>query len=180
MDRVMFIFEQAKQFMRLNGNLHQWTGGYPSEEVLEADISSNSSFVCVDDQKEVVGTFCFRYGFSPEPTYNVIYDGGWLNEKPYGVIHRIASSGKVGGVFSACLEWCSRYVDNIRIDTHRDNRVMQELLLRHGFRRCGIIYLANGDERIAFQKRFKLEFILKKGVGNDIPAPFFLWRTIFT
>ena len=152
MDRVMFIFEQAKQFMRLNGNLHQWTGGYPSEEVLEADISSNSSFVCVDDQKEVVGTFCFRYGFSPEPTYNVIYDGGWLNEKPYGVIHRIASSGKVGGVFSACLEWCSRYVVNIRIDTHRDNRVMQELLLRHGFRRCGIIYLANGDERIAFQK----------------------------
>ena len=140
MDRVMFIFEQARQFMRLNGNLHQWTGGYTSKEVLEADISSNSS------------TFCFRYGFSPEPTYNVIYDGGWLNEKPYGVIHRIASSGKVGGVFSACLEWCSRYVDNIRIDTHRDNRVMQELLLRHGFRRCGIIYLANGDERIAFQK----------------------------
>ena len=83
MDRVMFIFEQARQFMRLNGNLHQWTGGYPSEEVLEADISSNSSFVCVDDQKEVVGTFCFRYGFSPEPTYNVIYDGGWLNEKPF-------------------------------------------------------------------------------------------------
>ena len=103
MDRVMFIFEQARQFMRLNGNLHQWTGGYPSKEVLEADISSNSSFVCVDGQKEVVGTFCFRYGFSPEPTYNVIYDGGWLNEKPYGVIHRIASSGKVGGVFSACL-----------------------------------------------------------------------------
>ena len=75
-----------------------------------------------------------------------------MNEKPYGVIHRIASSGKVGGVFSACLEWCSRYVDNIRIDTHRDNRVMQELSLRHGFRCCGIIYLANGDERIAFQK----------------------------
>ena len=87
MDRVMFIFEQARQFMRLNGNLHQWTGGYPSEEVLEADISSNSSFVCVDDQKEVVGTFCFRYGFSSEPTYNVIYDGGWLNEGK-------ASSGK--------------------------------------------------------------------------------------
>ena len=44
MDRVMFIFEQAKQFMRLNGNLHQWTGGYPSEEVLEADISSNKKW----------------------------------------------------------------------------------------------------------------------------------------
>ena len=62
----MFIFEQARQFMRLNGNLHQWTGGYPSEEVLEADISSNSSFVCVDDQKEVVGTLsAFVTGFLP-------------------------------------------------------------------------------------------------------------------
>ena len=59
MDRVMFIFEQARQFMRLNGNLHQWTGGYPSEEVLEADISSNSSFVCVDDQKEVLSLRVF-------------------------------------------------------------------------------------------------------------------------
>lgn len=65
MDRVMFIFEQARQFMRLNGNLHQWTGGYPSEEVLEADISSNSSFVCVDDQKEVRALSAFVTGFLP-------------------------------------------------------------------------------------------------------------------
>ena len=31
---------------------------------------------------------------------------------------------------------------------------MQELLVRHGFSRCDIIYLANGDERIAFQREF--------------------------
>lgn len=150
----MTVFEQAKRFMRQNGNLRQWTGGYPSREILAADIASGSSFVCLDDEGTLVGTFCFRYGEAPEPTYAAIYDGAWLNDKPYGVIHRIASAGVTGGIFTACLAWCREYVDNIRIDTHRDNRVMQELLMRHGFTRCGIIYLANGDERIAFQRDF--------------------------
>lgn len=153
-EQVMLVYEQAKRFMRQNGNLHQWTGGYPSREILEADIATDSSFVCLDDTQSIVGTFCFRYGTAPEPTYATIYGGAWLNDKPYGVIHRIASAGKVGGIFAACLAWCRSYVDNIRIDTHRDNRVMQELLIRHGFSRCGIIYLANGDERIAFQREF--------------------------
>lgn len=153
-EQVMPVFEQAKRFMRQNGNYRQWTGGYPSREILEADIADNSSFVCLDDEDMIAGTFCFRYGSAPEPTYATIYDGAWLNDKPYGVIHRIASAGKVGGIFAATLSWCRGYVDNIRIDTHRDNRVMQELLVRHGFSRCGIIYLANGDERIAFQRDF--------------------------
>ncbi len=152
MDEVMAVFEQARRFMRLNGNYRQWTGGYPTRAILEADISSGSSFVCNDSSGEIVGTFCFRYGAAPEPTYREIYDGAWLNDKPYGVIHRIASSGKAGGIFSCCLAWCWNHIDNIRIDTHRDNRVMQDLLLLHGFVRCGIIYLANGDERVAFQK----------------------------
>lgn len=154
MDRLMPVFEQAKRFMRQNGNYCQWTGGYPSREILAADIDIGSSFVCLDDEGALVGTFCFRFGEAPEPTYATIYDGAWLNDKPYGVIHRIASAGRVGGIFAASLDWCRRYIDNIRIDTHRDNRVMQELLVHHGFSRCGIIYLANGDERIAFQRDF--------------------------
>lgn len=150
----MPVFEQAKRFMRQHGNLRQWTGGYPSREIIRADMEAASSFVCLDDEGAIVGTFCFRYGAAPEPTYAAIYDGAWLNDKPYGVIHRIASAGRVGGIFAAALDYCWHYVDNIRIDTHRDNRVMQELLVRHGFSRCGIIYLANGDERIAFQREF--------------------------
>ena len=41
---------------------------------------------------------------------------------------------------------------NLRADTHRDNRIMQHILQKHGFRYCGIIYLLNGDERLAYQK----------------------------
>lgn len=154
LEQVMPVFEQAKRFMRQHGNLHQWTGGYPSCEIIQADMEAASSFVCLDDEGAIVGTFCFRYGVAPEPTYATIYDGAWLNDKPYGVIHRIASAGRMGGIFAAALDYCWGHVDNIRIDTHRDNRVMQELLVRHGFSRCGIIYLANGDERIAFQREF--------------------------
>ena len=154
LEQVMPVFELAKRFMRQHGNLHQWTGGYPSREIIQADMEAASSFVCLDDEGAIEGTFCFRYGVAPEPTYATIYDGAWLNDKPYGVIHRIASAGRVGGIFAAALDYCWGHVDNIRIDTHRDNRVMQELLVCHGFSRCGIIYLANGDERIAFQREF--------------------------
>ena len=32
---------------------------------------------------------------------------------------------------------------------------MRHLMEKHGFDYCGIIYLANGDERLAFQKTIK-------------------------
>ena len=52
------------------------------------------------------------------------------------------------------LQWGDGYPSEsaIRIDTHRDNKIMQHNLLKYGFTYCGIIYLANGDERLAYQK----------------------------
>ena len=41
--------------------------------------------------------------------------------------------------------------DSIRIDTHRDNSVMRNALLREGYRYCGIIHCWNGSERLAYQ-----------------------------
>ena len=45
----------------------------------------------------------------------------------------------------------SQRCGNIRVDTHRDNKVMQHILTKQGFQRCGIIYVKNGTERIAYQ-----------------------------
>ena len=50
------------------------------------------------------------------------------------------------------MEFCFSYDTNIRIDTHRDNKIMQHNILKHGFTYCGIIYLLSGDERLAYQK----------------------------
>ena len=94
------------------------------------------------------GVFYFVIG--PDPTYSVIEDGGWLSDEPYGTIHRIASDGS-GGLFSAVLKFCRSRIGHIRIDTHHDNRVMQHVVEKHGFSRRGIIFLANGDPRIAYE-----------------------------
>lgn len=147
---VMEAYEAARNFMRANGNHAQWVNGYPSEELIRREIADGHSFVCIDEKGDVVGTFCFIPG--EDPTYRVIYEGAWLNDEPYAVIHRMAANGKRKGVAEACLNWCSGRCDNLRVDTHRDNRPMQHILFRHGFERCGIIYINDGTERIAYQR----------------------------
>ena len=85
--------------------------------------------------------------------YARIYDGQWLDDmQPYGTIHRLAGREDARGVAAACFDWCGTQLPNLRADTHRDNRIMQHILQKHGFRYCGIIYLLNGDERLAYQK----------------------------
>ena len=85
--------------------------------------------------------------------YYNIYEGAWLDtERPYHVVHRIASYPHVHGIFSAIMDFCIVHDPNIRIDTHRDNAIMQHNILKHGFTYCGIIYLLSGDERLAYQK----------------------------
>ena len=115
--------------------------------VIRQEIEDGHSFVCMDGQGEILGTFCFILG--EDPNYQHIYEGNWLNDEPYGVIHRLATNGKRKGVSDACLNWCFEQWGNIRVDTHQDNKVMQHILTKYGFQRCGIIYVKNGTERIA-------------------------------
>lgn len=147
---VMGIYEYARNFMRANGNATQWVNGYPSEELIRQEIKDSHSFVCIGGQGEIIGTFCFILG--DDPTYRQIFEGEWLNDEPYGVIHRMATNGKHKGVADACLDWCMEQSDNIRVDTHKDNLVMQHILEKRGFRRCGIIFVRDGTERIAYQR----------------------------
>ncbi len=148
LDAVLKIYTDARSYMRENGNAEQWSGGYPPTELIESDISMGKSYVCIDGD-EIVGVF--YYSYAPDPTYAVIYDGEWLNEEPYGVIHRIAVGAHRRGVASFCFAWCTEQGKNIKIDTHRDNIPMQKSLLKNGFSYCGIIHLENGDERMAYQ-----------------------------
>lgn len=151
LDILMDIFEQSKRIMRKDGNMKQWTGGYPTEAIVRKDIKQGNSYVCLDDEQRIIGTFAFIPG--DDPTYAQIYNGAWTDDtRPYGTIHRLASTEASKGVAAACLQWCYRQLPNLRADTHRDNRILQHILLKHGFRYCGIIYLANGDERLAYQK----------------------------
>lgn len=148
---VMDIYNTARQFMSSIGNVDQWTKGYPSEQFIKEEIEARHSFVCENQDGVLVGTFCFIIG--DDPTYAEIYDGQWLNNEIYGTIHRIASSGIEKNVANSCIEWCFTKCKNIRIDTHRNNIVMKNIIKNQGFSYCGVIYLLDGSERIAFQKK---------------------------
>lgn len=148
-DQLMNIYEIARQFMAQTGNANQWINGYPSEELLLENIKQGFLYACVDEEREIVGAFYFRIG--DDPTYAYIEDGEWLNNEPYGVVHRLATNGKHKGVAACCFQWCFEQCPNIRVDTHKDNKVMQHILKKEGFVPCGIIYIANGTKRIGFQ-----------------------------
>ena len=147
---VMAVFEGAKRTMRSSGNFGQWINGYPSEDIIRQDIRRRTSYVVVSG-KEVKGTFAFIPGI--EPTYRRIYRGRWVDDAClYGTIHRIAGAPDASGVAKACFDWCWEKLPNVRIDTHRDNVIMKHILDREGFSYCGIIYLRDGSERLAYQK----------------------------
>ena len=129
LDEIMAIYEIGRKFMREHGNPTQWAGGYPPREMIVEDIAVGRSIVICEDAR-----IC----------------GAWLNDEPYLTIHRIASDGTMRGVLKCAVDYCKSLSDNVRIDTHEDNHVMQAAVEKNGFKRCGIIYLENGDPRIAY------------------------------
>ncbi len=146
--RLQEIFAIARKFMAETGNPEQWGDDYPCEELLKEDIVSGDSYVCTMEER-IVGTFVLRGG--NDPTYDIIHNGAWLNSLPYATIHRIASNGETKGIMRKAMEFALKHYDNIRIDTHRDNRVMQNAIQKEGFAYCGIIHCWNGSERLAYQ-----------------------------
>lgn len=148
LEEILEVYDTARGFMRITGNPTQWNGGYPQREVLVDDIKKEQLYVFVIDD-EIHGVFAFIKG--EDPTYNYIEDGNWISDNEYYAIHRVASAGKSKGVLKVCLDFCKGFNTNLRIDTHNDNKVMQHLLQKYDFQKCGTIYLENGDPRIAFE-----------------------------
>lgn len=149
-DEIMAIYDHAKEFMKASGNGNQWINGYPQKKLIEKNISDGNLYDVYDDKGDLSGVFF--YNIEEDPTYARIDNGAWLNDKPYGVLHRIASNGKIKGITDKCIDYIFSQCGNLRADTHKENIVMQKLLERNGFVECGIIYTNNGDERIAYQK----------------------------
>lgn len=149
-DAIMACYDSARRFMRASGNLSQWINGYPSRELVREDISKEVCYVGIDEDGEIVMAFAFILG--EDPTYTVIEDGEWLNDLPYGTIHRLGSNGKYNGVLRMCVDFCMERINNLRLDTHAENSIMQHAAEKLGFKRCGIIYCIDESPRIAYQK----------------------------
>ena len=154
LDSVCEIYAGAREFMRQSGNPNQWKNTHPARDVIVSDIIAGKSYVCTHDDNIVA---VFYFCIEREPTYSRI-DGAWVNDDAYGVVHRIARTGSkadgtgASGIGAYCLNWCFEQCGNLRVDTHRDNTPMQNRLKSLDFAYCGIIWLENGEERMAYQK----------------------------
>ena len=177
-DAIMKLYDAGRSIMRENGNYSQWINGYPSNQMVSEDIERGQCFVVCDDvaasaenrmcgqsieadsraggarvavadTPALRGVFMFALG--DDPTYAVIEDGAWLNDEPYGVIHRISSDGSARGILRMAVDFALARTNNVRIDTHADNAIMQRALQKAGFARCGTIFCHDGTPRIAFQ-----------------------------
>lgn len=153
-ERLMEIYAHARAFMAEHDNPRQWgRTNWPPEALILDDIRKGNSYVCTDESGRILGTFFFVWGKDIEPCYRDITEGAWLDDSPYGVVHRIASDGTVRGVGSFCVNWAYSRCGHLRIDTHGDNYVMQGMLKKLGFVHCGTIYVEEDhDPRLAFEK----------------------------
>jgi GNAT superfamily N-acetyltransferase len=168
------VFEAAKAIMRADGNPTQWAApGFPPDALILRDIERGGGYVIETFERWPVGAghdetkapvmpdlfghlssrlvAYFALLPSPEPTYDYI-DGAWLTDEPYGVIHRMASYPDAHGIFAAIMDFAAARYAHLRIDTHRDNRIMRHLIEKHGFTYCGIIWLTDGTERLAYER----------------------------
>jgi ribosomal protein S18 acetylase RimI-like enzyme len=153
--RIIDIIRQAQDYLK-NCGINQWQNNYPNMDTILDDMQNNRSYVLEKDGM-LVGTAAIA--FDGERTYDTVYDGGWLCNCHYAVIHRIAvdSGYKGSGIATEMIKYfegmcLSREVHSIRVDTHRENASMRRMLDKNGFGYCGIIYLADKSERIAYEK----------------------------
>lgn len=156
-DTIMDIINHAKQFLS-EQQIPQWqnqTG--PNQDIINKDIDLRQGYV-LEDSKMIVG-YCALTG-NVEKSYTNIKKGSWNETYPvYASIHRVALDPNIRGKgLSQILlkeiinQAAMQDYHDIRIDTHPQNIIMQQVIKRAGFNYIGDIELAQADgERIAFQ-----------------------------
>ena len=154
---IMVIIEKAKIYMKEN-KINQWSENYPNEDDFLTDLKENRLYVADIDGKVIGMAVLVLDG---DADYKNI-DGKWLSAGKYGVIHRIAVNPdyKSQNVAKNLLDFFEKKLkelnyDSIRVDTHKDNKSMLRFIEKNGFQKCGIVYIRNTDERIAFEKPLK-------------------------
>lgn len=158
MQSIIKIIRMSQEYFK-SKNIPQWQGDYPNEDIINQDIE-NKSFYIVED-KGIKAFVAAVIGV--EPTYEKIYDGSWItSEDSYITLHRVAVSTeeKGKGLGSEIFKFAEdlareNKLKSLRIDTHRKNESMIRLIEKNDFKYCGIVYMADGGERVAYEKLLK-------------------------
>ena len=149
-DILLLINNVILSFKELN--IDQWQNGYPNYDIIKNDIELQRAYIYKD--KIIIGYFVLQKEI--ESTYNNIYYGNWLNDKEYYCIHRLAilndykRLGVASNIINYCIDLAKLNNKDIRVDTHKDNYLMANLLLKYNFIYCGVIILLDNSSRDAY------------------------------
>ena len=160
--RILEIVQDARESLA-RFHIDQWQGPYPDAARFEEDIRLGQCFVLTHG--EDIPAF-FVLSPLPEPGYAAITDGKWSADIPYCVLHRAAAAKEYRGsgisqAIIRCAEEQARAygLKCIRVDTHKKNKPMQNLLRESGFRYRGNILVesepGHDPHRQAFEKILK-------------------------
>lgn len=159
--RIMEIVEDARRSLHRH-RVDQWQGEYPGETLFRQDVERGELYA-VRHGADLAAFFLVTD--RPEPCYEDITDGKWTPELPYCVLHRCAVAGEYRGTGMAeqmlrFAEAAARALGGraLRVDTHRKNKPMQQLLRNNGYRyRGNVLVDENGHDpaRQAFEKILK-------------------------
>ena len=157
-ETAMAIIEDGRAFLKPQGG-GQWQNGYPSRDTILEDIRSHRLFGVLDEEGKLAGVCALTYH---EDDYDHLYEGHWLSDLPYMVMHRIAVKSEYRGqgygkalfeVFE--MEARKQGYASLRIDTHENNAAMRHLLEKSGFLYCGKAILTPNKDRMVFEKLLK-------------------------
>lgn len=156
-ERLLEIKEQAVLFMKKSNQYVQWNDSYPCRDTYISDLEKKIGYVLVN-QSQVEGYFSLSFGV--DESYEIVYEGEFKTQKPYGVIHRLMVSDKLRGknisefLIEAAFDICRENgISSIRIDTHKDNIPMTKAIISMDFDYAAIIKVADGTERMAYERK---------------------------
>ena len=150
------FLSQARAYQRAQGFV-QWTDNNPNEQTLAADIAAGKGYLLCQADTPIGYVYIDLTG---EPVYRHLTEGAWGTDAPYAAVHRVAFGESARGKGAsrplfACIKALAAEhgLGVIRIDTHRDNKLMQHVLEREGFVYRGVVHYGTA-ERIAYELCF--------------------------
>lgn len=152
---IMRIISDAQTLLAADG-IDQWQDGFPSEQTIREDVTERTAYV-IESEGKIAAFVCVS--LQPEISYAKPRKGQFHLDGSYVTIHRTAVSKEYRGrglsklLFQIGEKTAKQAgINNIRIDTHKDNKRMRHIVAREGFTECAVILLESGAERIAYEK----------------------------
>ena len=129
--------------------IDQWQDGYPSKDVVAEDIANGVGYVACAEDGDVVGYVAVV--LTGEEAYNQIDIDRWHTSNSYVAVHRLCVDGTARrkGVAIELMNFAGEFaiehgILDFRIDTHKGNVRMLELLKKMGFKHVGTIRYESG------------------------------------